>query len=208
MNNTFYTSYEEKLPPHDPRIPDRIIRIDPKARISNGSELKVENIMFIIFCIVIMTIGSVFFIRSYFEGLETKDFFAKAEMTTGTVVSGWSHTVGSVKNSRKHYFIGFAYEYQGVSFENTEQVSRSFANKYGVGSHCKGKSITVYFDPMDPSESRIEKVDGEPFYLYIILPGIVTVITMFLATKQYIEYRSGKYILYEDNGVWKKEKIK
>ncbi len=61
---------------------------------------------------------------------------------------------------------------------------------------------------MDPSESRIEKVDGEPFYLYIILPGIVTVITMFLATKQYIEYRSGKYILYEDNGVWKKEKIK
>lgn len=72
MNNTFYTSYEEKLPPHDPRIPDSIIRIDPKARISNGSELKVENIMFIIFCIVIMTIGSVFLSEAILKGLKQR----------------------------------------------------------------------------------------------------------------------------------------
>ena len=185
-----------------------IRRKHPNARMASlqdGKSTLRKNLIISIVMIAFFTIG---FIASMIDAEETKDFFAHAEDTAGSVISVSSRRTGRKKHRRTVYDVSYEYMYDGTNYYDSATISLDEAdNLHLVSGGSVGDPITVYVDVRDPHSSRIVYSRGVPMY-YLLLFDALGVIVIIAGIDNYKWCKKGKMIIYRSgkNTIMKKIK--
>lgn len=142
-------------------------------------DFAVERRTFTIVGSIFMLVGIIMLVVAFFIYKDSTRFYKTAEKTEATIeyIDKYrEYNSTSKKNKTRHDVYISYYTSEGEYYDNV-RIS------YYSSSMKEGKSITVYYDPDDPSDVRVKA--GSNFAIWILLGmgGIFTLIGVGLAIK-------------------------
>ena len=188
----------------DPRIPEKIFREHPDARIATKKEgLRAFILSSLVFGVMILVFG-ISLVLGVMTIAETNRIINCNETVEGVVTKTWKSTKSNYKSSKISYYASYEYTYHNKTY-----VGKT---KMRAGQLSAEEKITVYVDPNNPSDSRVFPVDANFIYLLplMLVPFIIFWCIMF---REYRLCRQGRIVIYKSyyskNGsfgktIWKK----
>lgn len=188
-------------------IPYKIYSLHPDARLATRKDGMNELISNTVFATLILLVCGIFFAINFYKYKENEKILTSGNIVTGVINNSWTSTRGVGNRSREVRYTTYTYTYNGIEYTDTKEMSSGLADSLrGADGKLKGQSITVYVNPDDPSDTRIEEYGK--IVLYLWSGGIVIAIIGYLmGIKDYLLAVSGHAVVYNDEKkgrkVWK-----
>ncbi len=185
----------EPYVPGDQRIPVKLRKAHPDARIMTRGEGVKHLILMCILGVVFIAVGILVFIASIYSAERTHDFFDHAETVNGTVVSCTTKRTGSGRHKTTVYSVKYWYIYNSDSHRGSASLSRSEARSLDISTGSGGKEITVYVDTRNPSSSKIIRNGEQPAYFLLLISvlGVFMIVIGIINCKWCAEGKMVKY---------------